>query len=185
MEGVHHKLSKLLNVLGEDRWLCTLLLQRGFRVEYSAASDAYTHCPEGFNEFYNQRRRWMPSTTANILDLLMDYKRTIKINDNISRLYILYQVKLHTIVKCSAEDLYFIFQIVLMIGTILGPGTIFLMLVGAFVAAFQMDQWSSFLWNAVPILIFMFICILFKSDVQVGLENDYITLTKKVLMFFV
>ena len=32
---------------GEDRWLCTLLLQRGYRVEYSAASDAYTHCPTG------------------------------------------------------------------------------------------------------------------------------------------
>lgn len=32
---------------GEDRWLCTLLLQRGYRVEYSAASDAKTHCPEG------------------------------------------------------------------------------------------------------------------------------------------
>ena len=27
---------------GEDRWLCTLLLQQGWRVEYSAASDAYT-----------------------------------------------------------------------------------------------------------------------------------------------
>ena len=27
---------------GEDRWLCTLLLQRGWRVEYSAASDSYT-----------------------------------------------------------------------------------------------------------------------------------------------
>lgn len=78
--------------LGEDRWLCTLLLQRGYRVEYSAASDAYTHCPEKFGEFYNQRRRWMPSTTANILDLLMDYKRTVKINDNISVLYIIYQV---------------------------------------------------------------------------------------------
>ena len=27
---------------GEDRWLCTLLLQQGWRVEYSAASDAFT-----------------------------------------------------------------------------------------------------------------------------------------------
>ena len=27
---------------GEDRWLCTLLLQRGWRVEYSAASNAFT-----------------------------------------------------------------------------------------------------------------------------------------------
>lgn len=72
--------------------MCTLLLQRGYRVEYSAASDSYTHCPEGFNEFYNQRRRWMPSTTANILDLLADYKNIVKINDNISMFYIFYQV---------------------------------------------------------------------------------------------
>ena len=77
---------------GEDRWLCTLLLQRGYRVEYCAASDAYTHAPEGFNEFYNQRRRWVPSTMANILDLLASHTRTVKVNDNISTLYIMYQV---------------------------------------------------------------------------------------------
>lgn len=40
------------------------------------------------------------------MDLLVDYKRTVKINDNISLLYIAYQV-------------------MLMGGTILGPGTIF------------------------------------------------------------
>jgi chitin synthase len=77
---------------GEDRWLCTLLLQRGYRVEYCAASDAFTHCPEGFDEFYNQRRRWVPSTTANILDLLGDYKSVTKVNDNISFPYICYHV---------------------------------------------------------------------------------------------
>ena len=87
-----HCIVLLLICAGEDRWLCTLLLQRGYRVEYSAASDAYTHCPEGFNEFFNQRRRWVPSTIANIMDLLMDYKKTIKINDNISLPYIWYQV---------------------------------------------------------------------------------------------
>ncbi|KAL4708135.1 hypothetical protein ACJJTC_009914, partial [Scirpophaga incertulas] len=132
---------------GEDRWLCTLLLQRGYRVEYSAASDAYTHCPEGFSEFYNQRRRWVPSTIANIMDLLMDYKHTIKINDNISSPYIAYQM-------------------MLMGGTILGPGTIFLMLVGAFVAAFRIDNWTSFEYNLYPILIFMFVCFTMKSEIQ-------------------
>ncbi|XP_012283627.1 uncharacterized protein LOC105701456 isoform X1 [Orussus abietinus] len=133
---------------GEDRWLCTLLLQRGYRVEYSAASDAYTHAPEGFNEFYNQRRRWVPSTIANIMDLLMDAKRTIKINDNISLPYISY-------------------QILLMGGTILGPGTIFLMLVGAFVAAFKIDNWTSFYYNIIPILLFMIICFTCKANVQI------------------
>ncbi|CAH1276161.1 unnamed protein product [Diabrotica balteata] len=132
---------------GEDRWLCTLLLQRGYRVEYSAASDAYTHCPEGFNEFYNQRRRWMPSTTANIMDLLTDYKHIVSINDNISKLYILYQV-------------------VIMIGTVIGPGTIFLMLVGAFVAAFKISQYESLIWNAAPVLVFIIVCATCKSDTQ-------------------
>jgi len=78
---------------GEDRWLCTLLLQRGYRVEYSAASDAYTQSPETFDEFYNQRRRWVPSTMANIMDLLSNSKQTVKINNNISYLYIVYQVR--------------------------------------------------------------------------------------------
>ncbi|XP_034230764.1 chitin synthase chs-2 isoform X3 [Thrips palmi] len=132
---------------GEDRWLCTLLLQRGYRVEYSAASDAYTHCPEGFNEFYNQRRRWVPSTIANIMDLLVDAKKTIKINDNISMPYIAYQM-------------------MLMGGTILGPGTIFLMLVGAFVAAFKIDNWTSFYYNIIPIMLFMLVCFTCKSNIQ-------------------
>nr|AUS84047.1 chitin synthase-1 [Tetranychus cinnabarinus] len=133
---------------GEDRWLCTLLLQRGYRVEYSAAADAYTHCPEGFGEFYTQRRRWAPSTMANILDLLGDYKRTVAVNDHISLLYIVYQG-------------------MLMVGTILGPGTIFLMLVGAMVAVFRMSNWDSFLFNLMPMLMFIVICFTCKNDMQI------------------
>lgn len=148
---------------GEDRWLCTLLLQRGYRVEYSAASDAYTHCPEGFNEFYNQRRRWVPSTIANIMDLLGDYKRTIKVNDNISLLYIFYQM-------------------LLMGGTILGPGTIFLMLVGAFVAAFRIDNWTSFYYNIIPILLFMFVCFTCKSNIQLLLAQILSTMYALIMM---
>lgn len=133
---------------GEDRWLCTLLLQRGYRVEYSAASDAYTHCPEGFGEFYTQRRRWAPSTMANIMDLLKDYKRTVAINDSISLPYIIYQG-------------------MLLFGTVLGPGTIFLMLVGAMNAVFHISNWDSFIINMVPIAAYMLICFTCSSDVQI------------------
>lgn len=63
-------MSHYIRKTGEDRWLCTLLLQQGYRVEYCAAADALTYAPEGFKEFYNQRRRWSPSTMANIMDLL-------------------------------------------------------------------------------------------------------------------
>ena len=121
---------------GEDRWLCTLLLQQGWKVEYSAASDSFTHCPEGFDEFYIQRRRWAPSTMANIIDLLKSYRNTVRANDDISSLYMLYQAGL-------------------MLGTILSPGTIFLMLVGAVNNSFGLKNEISFYINIVPVLIFV------------------------------
>ncbi|TRY61889.1 hypothetical protein TCAL_08870 [Tigriopus californicus] len=148
---------------GEDRWLCTLLLQRGYRVEYSAASDAYTHCPEGFNEFFNQRRRWVPSTIANIFDLLLDYKHTVKINDNISLPYIWYQC-------------------MLMMGTVIGPGTIFLMLVGAFVAAFRISNWNSFTYNLLPIAAYTLCCLTCKSNLQLLLSGILSTFYALVMM---
>jgi chitin synthase len=62
-------------------------------VEYCAASDALTYAPEGFYEFFNQRRRWTPSTMANIMDLLTDWKNVTKKNAEITLAYIFYQVK--------------------------------------------------------------------------------------------
>ena len=148
---------------GEDRWLCTLLLQRGYRVEYSAASDAYTHCPTGFNEFFNQRRRWVPSTIANIFDLLRNYKATVKINENISLPYIFYQA-------------------MLMIGTIIGPGTIFLMLVGAFVAAFKISNWISFYYNLIPIVVYVGVCLTCKTNIQLALSAILSTMYALIMM---
>ncbi|EDV97910.1 chitin synthase chs-2 [Drosophila grimshawi] len=132
---------------GEDRWLCTLLLKQGSRVEYCAASDAFTHSPEYFNEFYNQRRRWVPSTIANIFDILGDARTVVKKNNSISTLYIMYQA-------------------MLMIGTVLGPGTIFLMMVGALVAVFSINIWTAFLWNFFPILLFILSCVYLKQKFQ-------------------
>ena len=132
---------------GEDRWLCTLILKQKYRVEYCAASDAYTHAPEGFNEFYNQRRRWVPSTMANIFDLLSDAKKITKINNNISMPYIFY-------------------QIILMFGTIIGPGTIFLMMVSAILAVFTVDIYTAFVWNFIPLCLFMMTCYFCKQKYQ-------------------
>lgn len=124
---------------GEDRWLCTLLLKQGFRVEYSAASDSYTHAPEGFFEFYNQRRRWIPSTIANIMDLLGDSKSVIEKNNNISMPFIIY-------------------QFLLMVGTVLGPGTIFLMMVGSISSVFGIGLFPSLYFNLIPVLTFILLC---------------------------
>ncbi|PAV79546.1 hypothetical protein WR25_20899 isoform B [Diploscapter pachys] len=132
---------------GEDRWLCTLLLQRGYRVEYCAASDALTYAPEGFNEFFNQRRRWIPSTIANIYDLLKDYKNVVSVNENISIWYIVYQM-------------------LMLISSILGPGTIFLMIVGAISISFNIDTVWSLLIVIIPVTIFCIVCLTMKQERQ-------------------
>jgi chitin synthase len=53
------------------------------------------------------------------------------------------------------------------VGSILGPGAIFLMLVGALVAVFKMDIWTSFFCNIVPLLIYLFVCLKKKKKIQV------------------
>ncbi|XP_061164529.1 chitin synthase chs-2-like [Saccostrea echinata] len=133
---------------GEDRWLCTLLLQQGYKVEYVAASDALTYAPEGFNEFYNQRRRWSPSTMANIIDLLMDWKNVTRKNEDISKLYILYQT-------------------FLMVCSILTPGTIFLMILGAITMAFpSIPPFAAMTVNIIPVIGMVILCFVAKSNVQ-------------------
>ncbi|XP_029033915.2 chitin synthase chs-2-like [Osmia bicornis bicornis] len=150
---------------GEDRWLCTLLLQAGSKVEYCAAGEAYTHAPESFNEFYVQRRRWIPSTMANTFDLLNTSKETRKANDNISLLYIVYQW-------------------ILTGSTIIGPSFIYLMISGAFVTSFQIDNWSSFWYNLIPIVVFLFVCFFFDVRIQL-IVAEAITLIYGLVMIIV
>ncbi|XP_073785916.1 chitin synthase chs-2 isoform X2 [Danio rerio] len=133
---------------GEDRWLCTLLLQQGWRVEYNAASDAYTNAPQDFKEFYNQRRRWGPSTMANTIDLLGSGQLTAQRNSSISKLYILYQV-------------------ISMAASILGPATICLMISGSFVFIFNMEENSALALAIVPPTVYLILCFKLKSDVQI------------------
>ena len=54
----------------------------------------------------------------------------------------------------------------MMVGTVLGPGTIFLMLVGALNSAFGISNNDAFMYNLIPILGFMIICYTLKSDMQ-------------------
>lgn len=86
-------------------------MKQGYKVEYVAASDALTFAPEGFDVFYNQRRRWSPSTMANIIDLIFDWKKVITKNDDISIICVAYQT-------------------FLLITSLLTPGTILLMMLG-------------------------------------------------------
>ncbi|XP_033749200.1 uncharacterized protein LOC117333891 [Pecten maximus] len=133
---------------GEDRWLCTLLLQQGWKIDYCAGADSWTFAPESFKEFFIQRRRWAPSTMANILDLLSSWQSTVKMNDNISTLFILY-------------------QFVLMSSSILGPGTVTLMIAGSYASVFNINMYYALLLSLVPVLMFIGLCLKGKNDTQI------------------
>ena len=89
--SVENGFDFLTKDMGEDRWLCTLLIKAGWRLEYSAVSQDSTFCPESFEEFYKQRRRWVPSTVANLAQLISGYSTITSNNDSISILFVLYQ----------------------------------------------------------------------------------------------
>ena len=79
-------------VPGEDRWLCTLMVEAGWRLEYCAAAENSTYCPDSFDEFFKQRRRWGPSTLANQVLLINQQQKVRENNDRINFLFILYQI---------------------------------------------------------------------------------------------
>ena len=136
-------------LIGEDRWLCTLLLQAGYKVEYSAAADALTYCPESFDEFYNQRRRWAPSTMANVVDLIKSFKQTVAKNNNISSAYMIY-------------------QILLFAASLISPGTILLSIAGSYRILLSTSFLSSYILAIEPAIFYIFICMTCKQNIQLS-----------------
>ena len=82
-------MQKLMYDQGEDRWLCTRILLAGGRIEFEAGSECDTFAPEDLATFYKQRRRWGPSTTANIWELISNRSLATK-NRSISSFYVIY-----------------------------------------------------------------------------------------------
>ena len=99
--------------MGEDRWLCTLLIKESMKLEYCALSKDYTYCPTEFDEYFKQRRRWIPSTIANLMTLISESKIITTNNDSISIIFILY-------------------QILIMFSTAISPATVILVIAAGF-----------------------------------------------------
>ncbi|XP_062266228.1 chitin synthase chs-2-like [Platichthys flesus] len=134
---------------GEDRWLCTLLLKQGWRVEYNAASDAYTNAPEDFKELYNQRRRWGPSTMANVVDLLGSTATICKKNPSISKPFMFY-------------------QLFAMVSAVLGPATICLLTAGSLAFIFDLHSAAALVIAVIPPAIYLGLCFKLKADTQIN-----------------
>ena len=71
-------LQKLQYDQGEDRWLCTLMLTAGGRIEFEASSHCNTFAPEDLDTFYKQARNNLISGfiqfTSSIRSLLFNVR---------------------------------------------------------------------------------------------------------------
>ncbi|XP_020627360.1 uncharacterized protein LOC110064629, partial [Orbicella faveolata] len=151
--GVDHAFEFLTKDMGEDRWMCTLMVERGWRLTYCAAAEDSTYCPESFDELYKQRRRWTPSTLANLVLLVSEWKRILKNNDHISFLFILYQ----TFLVCS---------------TVIGPSTVILVIVGGMMfSGLAVNEITTVVLISLVIVVYTVICLFTSPDFQLRVSK--------------
>ena len=73
------------------------------------------------------------------------------------------------------STLYMIYQVVIFGSSILGPGTIFLMVTGAISLVLKGNTEIAFLIMIIPVVLYILISLLAKKDLQVkdyGLVNE-------------
>ncbi|KAI8493643.1 hypothetical protein Bbelb_285640 [Branchiostoma belcheri] len=133
--------------MGEDRWFTTLLVKAGYKINYCAGACDSTHCPEEFDEFWKQRRRWIPSTLANQILLLNNWKDINKNNKHISMVFLL-------------------FQVILLFATIISPSTCILIMAGGLYYGLGVPPWLSLVLFILLTLIFAVICMSYSQDTQ-------------------
>ncbi|XP_078578194.1 uncharacterized protein LOC144863108 [Branchiostoma floridae x Branchiostoma japonicum] len=138
--------------MGEDRWFTTLLVKAGWKINYCAGASDSTHCPEEFDEFWKQRRRWIPSTLANQILLLKSWKDVNKNNTNISMAFIL-------------------FQVVLLFATVVSPSTCILILSGGLYYGAGIPTWLTLALSILLTLVFAAVCIRYSQETQLKLAK--------------
>ena len=90
----------------------------------------------------------MPSTVANIVDLLADYKNTVYVNSNISILYIFYQAGL-------------------LVSTVVGPATVLMMIAGANLIVFKVNLINAYIIALSPGILYFALCFIVKPAWQI------------------
>ena len=77
------------------------MMLNGWKLEYTAFCDNTTFCPDTFEEFMKQRRRWVLSDMANMILVFKHIFKLLKKNDSFSIAYILYMLQMFIIVLLS------------------------------------------------------------------------------------
>ena len=149
-------------------WLCTLLIEKDYRLVYCAISSVKTACPESFAQFFAQRRRWIPSTIANIASLISKRSVITKHSNYISALFILY-------------------QILNIVSTAISPATVVFMISNGLKSAYELSETANQALIAFVIIlgiVFGLICLFADDKTQIDIAK-ILTLVFIVLMILV
>ncbi|XP_052222970.1 uncharacterized protein LOC127838915 isoform X10 [Dreissena polymorpha] len=144
---VKHAYDFLTKDMGEDRWLCTLMVQKGWRIEYCAAAENRTFCPDRFDEFFKQRRRWIASTLANMMIFIGDWRTVSKANPHIS-------------------IFFFVYQMLLLISTLIGPSSVILVVSGGLKYAWDVRSLDSVITQCAVCFVYTILCLNTSSKKQ-------------------
>ena len=145
----------LMKDMGEDRWLCTLLIKAGWRLEYCAISEDQTYCPIEFGEFFKQRRRWIPSTIANLTQIMTEAVSITQNNDSVTILFIL-------------------FQAIMIFSTAISPATVILVISSGLQSAFKLSESVTLTLITLLIIVSIFygmVCVLGSPQTQIDMAK--------------
>ena len=149
---VTNAMEFLTKDMGEDRWLCTLLVEKSWRLEFCAISNDRTYCPVSFDEFYKQRRRWIPSTVANIWLLISKAGKVTRRNESVTWAFILY-------------------QIIVIISTIISPATVILVISSGLSSSFGFNGTAIVVTFSLVAVLYGVICIFTSQKTQLDIAK--------------
>ena len=155
----------LMKDMGEDRWLCTLLVEKGWRLDYCAISKNYTYSPVEFDEFFKQRRRWIPSTMANLWLLISKGRKITSKSESIGWLFIIY-------------------QIFIIISTAIAPATVILIISSSLKISFKIETTAVLVILILISVIYGVICIYATQKTQL-LVAKLLTFSFSIVMAIV
>ncbi|GFS00558.1 chitin synthase [Elysia marginata] len=137
---------------GEDRWMATLMMINGWRMRYSPFADNSTYCPDTFEEYYKQRRRWILSDMANAVLAVQNIIKLIRNNECFSLMYVVYLVNMF-------------------LNTVITPGTAVVMITAGLELVFDIPYVYTTLPLASVVYLFAILCTCTKQKTQVTLIN--------------
>lgn len=138
--------------MGEDRWLCTLLIENGWRLEYCAISNDKTYCPTTFDEFFKQRRRWIGSTVANIYLLITKANKITTNNESINWTFVIYQV-------------------IAFFSTIVSPATVILVIASGLTVSFKVNSIAVVIVTGIVAVLYGILCVKTSQKVQINVAK--------------